>query len=228
MCGRYTLRVDAETLQLAFDLTHIPAEYAPRYNIAPTQRVPIIREQGVREMQFVQWGLVPSWAKDRSIAHQLINARAETLLEKPSFREAAKARRCLIPCDGFYEWEKTGTAKIPHYIRFADERVFALAGLWETWKSPKGETVETCTIVTTEPNDLIKPFHHRMAVIVPPQEYDVWLNEASHPAQYMDLLQTHSADDMLAYPVATAVNSPHADTPDLIMPYQPPRQTALF
>lgn len=228
MCGRYTLRADAVTLQRAFNLPEPPADHTPRYNIAPTQRVPIVRANGTRTLAYVQWGLVPSWAKDRSGAHQLINARAETLREKPSFREAFKLRRCLVPCDGFYEWEKTTPAKTPHYIHFADNRVFALAGLWETWRDPQGELLESCTIITTEPNALIQPLHHRMAVILDPSDYAAWLGSDTPLEVCVALLRTHSGEGMRTYPVSPAVNSPNVDTPDLIVPYQPPRQAALF
>ncbi len=228
MCGRYTLRADAPTLQRAFNLPELPAEHAPRYNIAPTQRVPIVRVNGVRTLAYVQWGLVPSWAKDRSGAHQRINARAETLQEKPSFRQAFKLRRCLVPCDGFYEWDKSTPAKTPHFIHFADHRVFALAGLWETWLSPQGERLESCTIITTEPNALIAPLHHRMAVILAPQDYDTWLNPETPLEACAALLRPHSAADMCAYPVSPAVSNPNVDTPDLIAPYQPPRQATLL
>lgn len=228
MCGRYTLTASAETLQLHFHLEDLPPNYAPRYNIAPTQPVSIITSDLPGTFTWVQWGLIPSWSKDPAIAHKLINARAETVDEKPSFRSAFKYRRCLIPADGFYEWKKDGKLKRPHYIFLKDRQVFAFAGLWERWNSPTGDEVLTCTILTTEPNETIKPLHHRMAVILEPEQYGDWLNTDT-PAPVLKSMLASSPDGRLdLYEVSSAVNSPLSDHPDLIQPMQPPAQQNLF
>jgi putative SOS response-associated peptidase YedK len=227
MCGRYTLTASPETIQQTFDLPSTPP-VQPRYNIAPTQPMLIVKGNGLtRNFDFVSWGLVPSWAKDLSGASQLINARSETLEEKPSFKNAFKYRRCIVPADGFYEWAKSGD-KLPKYIHFADRRVFGLAGLWETWTSPHGDAVLTSTIITTEPNELIKPFHHRMAVILRPEDYETWLDPKAPPEVLKALLNIYPADEMRYFDVSTKVNSANIESSDLIEPYVPPKQQTLF
>src|SRR5579859_1832017 len=179
MCGRFTLRASPAAVQEAFQLDEEP-RIEPRYNIAPTQHVFAVRsEQGKPEPVFFRWGLIPSWAKDPKIAYTLINARSETAAEKPSFRAAFKARRCLIPADGFYEWLKEGKAKKPMRFTLRDEQLFAFAGLWERWMSPQGPAVQTFTILTTGSNELIRPLHERMPVILDPVRYLDWLNPAT-------------------------------------------------
>lgn len=213
MCGRYTLTVDAAVLAEFFELEPL-TELEPRYNIAPTQKVPIVRPGygRAREWASVRWGLIPSWAKDPSIGARLINARAETAADKPSFRAAFKHRRCLVPADGFYEWVKLAGGKQPHHIRFADRRPFAFAGLWERWSPPGGEAIESCTILTTTPNELIAGLHDRMPVILPRDRFAAWLAEGPLPTlAAAELLVPHPAEGMEAVPVSKWVNSPRND-----------------
>lgn len=229
MCGRFTLTADLNAIQQAFDLDPITGAFYPRYNIAPSQPVAIITNHEPKQLTYVQWGLIPSWAKDPKIGNKLINARSETAAEKPSFRSAFKRRRCLIPADGFFEWSKQGKKKVPMYIHLDGNSVFAFAGLWETWHSPDGGELQTCTILTTEPNELIKPLHHRMAVILEPDTYDTWLSPDELPADaLMPLLTAYPADKMHVYPVSTQVNSPANDDPSVIEPFDSPHQQTMF
>ena len=218
MCGRFALIVDASVLADVFDVDP-PRELQPRFNIAPTQTIPIVRsgKERPRELALVRWGLVPSWAKDEKIGARMINARGETVAEKPSFRSAVKTRRCLIPADGFYEWVRTGEAKQPHFVHFGDARPFAFAGLWERWHKEPGEPLETCTIITTTPNELLTDLHHRMPVILPPDRYGEWLDPRPLvPERLQNLLVPHPAEGMEAYPVSTYVNKPVNDSPECI------------
>ena len=228
MCGRYTLTADASALQMQFNLDALPPVLAPRYNIAPTQPVPIVSSAAPRELSFVTWGLIPSWSKDPSIASKLINARGETVAEKPSFRSAFKHRRCLIPADGFFEWSKAKGSKSPYFVHLANRQVFAFAGLWEVWNSPHGDEVHTCTIITTEPNSLIRPLHNRMAVILPAEAYETWLDPATPAPVLQDLLSPYPEEGMDYYEVSPLVNSPANDLPEILEPYQPPSQPSLF
>lgn len=230
MCGRYTLTAEPEVIQHTFQLDAVSVDLMPRYNIAPTQIVPVIANESPKELTMMRWGLIPSWAKDAAIGSSLINARAETLAEKPSFRSAYKKRRCLIPADGFYEWAKQGKgAKQPMYIRLNDQSVFAFAGLWEVWKDPNGDWVQSCTIITTEPNDVIKPLHHRMAVILDPSDYEKWLSpEALSPEELAPLLRQIPADKLSVFPVSPLVNNVRNDDPRLIEPLVPPEQLNLM
>ncbi|PJF30139.1 MAG: hypothetical protein CUN52_04850 [Phototrophicales bacterium] len=231
MCGRFVLATDAQSLQTHFQLDIIPEGFViARYNIAPTQPVIVITNTAPKTLTLQKWGLIPSWSKDPSIASSLINARAETLHEKPSFRTAFKRRRCLIPATGFYEWGKgEGKTKQPYYIHLADNQIFAFAGLWETWHSPDGDMVETCTIITTEPNDLIRPLHHRMAVILDPHDYELWLSpDELPPSALMPLLNPYPQEDMRYHPVSSLVNNVRNDSPECIKPFVPPDQSALF
>ena len=225
MCGRFALMTSTEQLAMQFDVPETAVNAlppsVPRYNIAPTQPVAAIRlaENGQREFTFFRWGLVPSWAKDLNIGSRMINARSETVAEKPSFRTAFKRRRCLIPADGFYEWQKQGSGKQPMFIRPVAERPFALAGLWEVWRDPDGSALQTCTILTTTPNELMAPIHNRMPVIVEPEDFDLWLNPEPNPEQGLHLLRPYPAEKMTAYPVSTTVNNPRNDVPDCIQPF---------
>jgi putative SOS response-associated peptidase YedK len=228
MCGRYTLTASPEAVQQAFNLDSVPVGLAPRYNIAPTQPIPVITNQSPHALTFVTWGLIPSWAKDVSMAAQLINARAETLAEKPSFRSAYKYRRCLIPADGFYEWLKEGKTKRPQYIYRRDRALFAFAGLWERWQSPDGSEILSATIITTEPNATVAPLHHRMAVILDPADYAAWLDTSTKPAVLQAMLRP-APDDLLTYhEVSPLVNDARADVPEMIEPYKPLSQSTLF
>jgi putative SOS response-associated peptidase YedK len=234
MCGRYTLFVDQEDLEERFD-ARFAEPFSPRYNAAPGQRLPVITNDEPETIRRLEWGLVPSWADDDD--NGLINARAETLSEKPSFRTAYERRRCLVLADGFYEWVETeeGDGKQPYRVAFEDDRPFAMAGLWERWEpettqtgldafgggTDDGETetdgpLETFTIVTTEPNELVADLHHRMAAILEPDREREWLT-ADDPG---DCLEPRSADGLRAYPVSTAVNSPATDEPSLVDPLE--------
>jgi len=227
MCGRYTLHHQAEEVAERFGAAPIIELAPPRFNIAPSQVVPVIIQgdwqTDHREMVGCKWGLVPFWAKDPAIGNKLINAKAETLAEKPSFKHALAKRRCLVPADGFYEWQKKGKAPSqPMYIRRRDGGLFAFAGLWEEWKAPDGEKLRTCTIITTEPNELISQFHHRMAVILRPEEEDAWLDLKNGPADVLPLLKPYDAPDaedaLEAFPVSRAVNSPSFEDAACIAP----------
>ncbi len=220
MCGRYTLTVDASLLAELFELDP-PTELRPRYNIAPTQKVPIVRATQAtgREWAEVRWGLIPFWAKDETIGNRLINARAESAADKPSFRSAFKHRRCLVPADGFFEWATTGDGKQPYHIRFADRRPFAFAGLWERWSADNEPTVESCTILTTKPNELVADLHDRMPVILPAARFADWLVDGPLSSDAAEaLLLPHPPDGMEAVPVSTRVNSPRHDDPDCLEP----------
>jgi len=217
MCGRYELHTQPAALALAFGVP-FPPHMRPRYNIAPMQDVPVIRRTpaGERELVDVRWGLVPRWAKDPAIGNRMINARAETLADKPSFRTALKKHRCLIPADGFYEWKQTPSgAKQPIHIGMKDHSPFAFAGLLERWLSPAGEVLDTCTIITTQSNALLSPLHDRMPVIVAPVAFDRWLDVANDDTAA--LFAPYPADAMTYYPVSTRVNSVRNDDAKLIL-----------
>jgi putative SOS response-associated peptidase YedK len=218
MCGRYELHTNPAAIALAFGLEY-PPDIRPRYNIAPMQMVPIVRvnAEGVRELQQVRWGLVPRWAKDPSIGARMINARGETLAAKSSFRTAYRRHRCLLPADGFYEWKATATgAKQPMLIGLRGGGPFGLAGLYERWLSPGGEPLDTCTIVTTGANALLRRLHDRMPVIVPPEAYARWLDPAEpDPA---DLIAPFPAERMTWWPVSTRVNGVKHDDAACIEP----------
>jgi putative SOS response-associated peptidase YedK len=215
MCGRFNLRVNPALLAEIFQLTREP-DIHPRYNIAPTQQVAVVRRADVgRELSMLRWGLVPSWAKDVKIGNSLINARAETVATKPAFRAAFKARRCLIPATGFYEWKKTGKAKQPFHIEMKDGQPFAFAGLWEFWKGD-GEPIESCTIITGEPNEVARGIHDRMPVILPEEEYDRWLDLKAPADALQELFVPYPAAEMHGAPISTRVNSPRYDGPECL------------
>ena len=222
MCGRFTLTADPADLQEAFQWVNFGnANITPRYNIAPTQGIPVVTNNGENKLDFFTWGLVPFWAKDPSIGSRMINARSETLAEKPSFRNAYKRRRCLVLADGFYEWQKTlnSKVKIPTYIRMKDGAPFAFAGLWENWNSPDGSQILSTTIITTNPNQLIAPIHNRMPVIIPKDSYQTWLTTSEiKPEEMNPLLCPYDHTLMDAYQVSRLVNSPKNETPDCIRP----------
>ncbi len=216
MCGRYTLKTPVEALAERFGIE--PAHAASSYNIAPTQEVAaVLSENGVRALEMLRWGLIPSWADDPQIGSRMINARAETVPEKPSFRRAFRSRRCLILADGFYEWRKTGGGKQPHYIRMEDGSPFAFAGLWESWKN--GREIRSCAIITTGANELVGEIHDRMPVILHPEDYDLWLNpDFDEKDPLATLLKPYPANEMEAYPVSRYVNSPSNDDPGCVQP----------
>lgn len=217
MCGRFTLRTPKERIKREFQLQGEPSVEA-RYNISPSQNILAVRQNiDGREAAELKWGLIPSWSKDASIGSRLINARSETVLEKPSFREAFKKRRCIIPADGFYEWARIGGKKQPYYFRLRDEHLFGFAGLWDRWKRQDGEVIESCTILTTEANEILAPVHDRMPVILNPDTYDLWLNEDSRNAESLkELLQPFPDSEMIGYAVSTQVNSPQAHGDSLV------------
>ena len=226
MCGRYTLtkaahlRLKLEEAGYHFDeFSH--TRFAPRFNVAPTQRVPVILNESPKKVSIAKWGLLPFWVKDEKIGASMINARCESVATKPAFRSAFKKRRCLIPADGFYEWAKTTAGKIPNWFRMADERVFYFAGLWETWNNPSGEKVRTCSIVTTGPNELVAPFHDRMPVILPPEGETVWMDAQSSVEALEGLLRPFAAPLMNATVVSTEVNKAANDYPELVAPLPP-------
>ena len=223
MCGRFSQGTPADILAQLFQLADIPS-WTPRYNIAPTQLVPTVvvtSEHPSRQFRAWRWGLIPSWAKDPSIGSRMINAQAETASTKPAFRAAFRRRRCLMLADGFYEWQQLGRRKQPFHVRMRDGTPFAFAGLREHWKGPDGAAIDSCTLLTTEPNDLIRTFHHRMPVILDPKEYDLWLDPGiQEPQRLQPLLRPYSSDDLAAYPVSTRVNNPANDTPDCIQPLE--------
>ena len=221
MCGRFTLTVNPADLQDAFSNYSFPEKFAPRFNIAPTQPVLAIPNDDKFRADFFVWGLIPMWAKDPSIGSRLINARGETLAEKPSFRGGYKYKRCLIVADGFYEWKAFGEkkSKSPYFIHMKDRKPFAMAGLWDTWEGPDGSSIKTCTIITTQPNDLMALIHDRMPVILHPRDYAKWLNPAPQtPENLQPLIKPFPADDMSAYPVSTLVNKTTNDKPELVVP----------
>lgn len=216
MCGRYELHTHPAAVALLFGLPYPPA-IAPRYNIAPTQDVPVVRvnRSGERELAQVRWGLVPRWAKDPSIGARLINARAETVADKPAFRMALRRHRCLLPSDGFYEWKTVpGAGKQPMHIGMKDDEPFALAGLMERWLSPAGEVLDTCAIVTTEANSLLAPLHDRMPLIIAREDYERWLDTAED--EVTDLLRPYPSEAMTFYPVSTRVNAVRNDDATLV------------
>ncbi|MEO1393784.1 MAG: SOS response-associated peptidase [Cyanobacteria bacterium J06634_5] len=222
MCGRFTQTQSGEAIAQAFDLSTVP-KTQPRYNIAPTQIIEAIAQPDKdREYRLFKWGLVPSWSKDPTIGNRMFNARAETVAEKPSFRAPFKRRRCLILADGFYEWRREGKQKQPYYIQVTQQdkpSLFGFAGLWEKWEGSEGSYLETCTILTTEPNELMSPIHNRMPVIIHPDDYDLWLDSALQDGQHLQhLLRPYDAEEMQRYPVSKTVNNARNETPECIEP----------
>lgn len=214
MCGRFALYSDAFTLARQFEANALP-ELRPRYNIAPTQNIPIVRETGEKRcFALARWGLVPHWAKAIDFGFSTINARSETVASKPAFRSAFRQRRCLIPADGYYEWQTIPSSKTkqPWFIALGDREPMALAGLWEQWRSPEGEELESCTIIVTDANDLMKPIHDRMPVILAPEDWDTWLTPENKDTQALqNLLKPYPSEGIVAWMVSTLVNSPRND-----------------
>lgn len=235
MCGRFSKTKDLSELEKAVEFVCQFAYFAPRYNIAPRQQVPVIaKEKGRCVAKLMRWGLIPSWAKDESIGDKLINARAETLTEKASFRKPFDVRRCLIPADGFYEWQRNQTPKIPFRFTMKGDGMFCFAGLWERWVKPvardefvfddlcdepaQGRTVETFTIITTEANEMMKPVHDRMPVILHPEHYRWWIDEERKGKDLQVLLRPYPAEDMDCCKVSTIVNNAKNDSPECVKP----------
>jgi putative SOS response-associated peptidase YedK len=218
MCGRFAI---AYTMGLfaRFGVKESAPDFEARYNIAPTQTVPIILKDGARKAVMMRWGLVPFWAKDPKIGNRLINARAETAATRPAFRASLKKRRCLVPATGFYEWRMDGKTKTPFYAHMKDDSLFGLAGVYDRWTKPDGEPLMTFTILTTEPNSLMDKIHNRMPVILDREEEDTWLNPGEIPSKVLtDLFRPCPAKSMSAFQVSKAVNNPRNDAPELIKP----------
>jgi len=221
MCGRFTLTVNPAEISETFSRYTFPQNFAPRFNIAPSQPVLAIPNDDRNTADFFVWGLIPMWAKDPGIGNRLINARGETLEEKPAFRGSLKYKRCLILADGFYEWKGADGKKVktPFFIHMKDRKPFAFAGLWDSWTSPDGSLINSCTIITTEPNELTGIIHNRMPVILHTRDYAKWLNPSPQtPDQLKPLIKPFPADLMDAYPVSTLVNTPANDRPELVVP----------
>lgn len=230
MCGRYSIGTTPDVLAAVFKLATAPPPslFEPRYNIAPTQLAPVIRmdEDGCISMDLLKWGLIPSWADDPAIGNRMINARAETAAEKPAFRKAFAKRRCLIPADAFYEWKKVGTKKHPYAIRMRDGQPFAIAGLWETWRPKSADRndaeIESFTILTIEPNELVKDLHNRMPAILDPADYARWLDPLCNDVPtLMRVLRPPPSEQMVAYPVNPRMNRPEHEGPDCLTPMKP-------
>ena len=233
MCGRYRLSRRKQLVDEYFDSVSDEPDWAPRYNIAPTQPAPVIRQhpkEPVRQLSLMRWGLIPSWAKDSSGAAQMINARSETASTKPAFRDALKSRRCLIPADGFYEWMRTGKTKQPYCFEVNDGQLFAFAGIWDRWKDPSGQWVKTCSILTTPPNAVTSPVHDRMPGILDPDSYDLWLDpRMTNLAAASELLKPYDARLMRCYPVSARINRVANDDEECSRPVELAlTQTRLF
>ena len=212
MCGRYRLSRRKQIIEEHFDSVSGEEDWSPRYNVAPTQPIPVIRQhpqEPIRQLSLMRWGLIPSsWAKDSSVAASMINARSETAATKPAFRDALKSRRCLMPADGFYEWMRTGKAKQPYCFEVGQGELFAFAGIWDRWKDPSGQWVKSCSILTTTPNAVTSAVHDRMPVILDPDSYELWLDPGmQNVAAASDLLRPYNARLMQCYPVSTRINS---------------------
>lgn len=219
MCGRYTITVTMEELMVRYfanDSTII--HYAPKYNAAPMQQIPAVINTGsINKLGELRWGLVPSWAKDNKIGSKMINARAESLLEKPSFKRLVSSRRCIIPSDGFYEWKVQGSSKQPMRIVMRDGGIFSMAGLYDIWMDPEGNKLSTCTIITTTPNELMAEIHNRMPVILKPEDETEWLDRGNQDTtSLIKLLKPYDQQLMRAYPVSMAVGNVRNDAKELI------------
>jgi putative SOS response-associated peptidase YedK len=218
MCGRFAQITPINDLIEEYEIDRNLSDLGPRYNIAPGQEISaIIIDEGKKIVKF-KWGLIPSWAKDPSIGHKLINARAETIREKPSFRNSFKRRRCLILADGFYEWKTEGREKIPVYVKLKSGAPFTLAGMYDFWKSPEGQTIGTCTIITTEANEMFSAIHNRMPVIIKKNDHKVWLDLAQDDQMLLPFLGPIDQNEIEFYEVSKLVNSPKNDSPDCIVP----------
>ena len=221
MCGRFSNHHSEAEVVARFGVGAVVFASPPRYNAAPSQMISAIVENGERKLVGLKWGLVPSWAKDPAVGNRMINAKAETLAEKPSFKRVLAERRCLIPADGFYEWKATGEGKQPYHFRRRDGGLFAFAGLWDEWRSPEGETLRTCTIVTVAPNELLAPIHDRMPSILKRKDEAAWLDPKGRDARAaLGLLRPYPDDDFECYPVSRGVNSPRGDDPSFIEPFK--------
>jgi len=220
MCGRFTLTLDPGELQELLDLGPFAHIVQPRYNIAPSQPIPIVKDSQKREVQLYRWGLVPSWADDPNIGNRMINARSETAHEKPSFRAAFKRRRCLVLADGFFEWraDQKGAPKTPYLFKLKNDYPFTFAGLYEHWQAPQGGELHTCTILTCQPNDLVKDYHNRMPVMLGEEARWHWLANDADENALLGLLTPYPAEEMKCYAVSREVNTPSNDRPEILEP----------
>jgi len=219
MCGRFILTLEASQLEQEFGIRELPPDWQPRYNVAPTQPVAVVASEE-RRIEWMRWGLIPSWAKDPAIGNRLINARAETLTEKPSFRKAFQTRRCLILSNGFFEWHRPaekGKKAVPYLFQRKNEQPFAFAGLWETWKTPEGDWLRSCTLITCKANELVGQIHDRMPVMLDGTQAWSWMQPGAG-VDPLSLLVPYPAEEMKAHPVSTLVSRPGVDTPDIIKP----------
>lgn len=219
MCGRFVCKSDLRDFAKLVNASIGQCDYKPSFNISPRKPVAVVMEEGEKKLVTMRWGLIPSWAKDESISDKLINARSETIAEKPSFRAAFRERRCLICADGFYEWQETSKGKAPVFIYLTSGKPFFMAGLYEIWKSPSGEEVRSCTIITTAANEMMNPIHTRMPVIVDPEYYEKWLDPSFRDIEVLQsILKPYDPAQMTSHKVTTLVNSPKHNSQDLIAP----------
>lgn len=219
MCGRYSLAARMGALVERFGVREEDVPYSPRYNVAPTQGVLVVTNEEAPRLEVARWGLIPSWAKEEKVGARMINARSETLATSGAFRRPLAKRRCLVLADGFYEWRKEGKTRTPMYFTLASREPFAFAGLWEVWRSPTGEWVRSCTIVTTPPNSLMEPVHNRMPAILAPETEPLWLDQrVQDVAALLPLLLPYPSEAMEAYQVSSFVNSVAHEGPQCILP----------
>ena len=230
MCGRFSMAVDLSAVLRRFLVTRAPQSVPPLYNIAPTHQAPVILNEDGRVLELLRWGLIPSWSKDPAIGYKMINARAETLTEKASFKRPFQRQRCLVPADGFYEWKFTRTAqgKIPIRIRLKSQAPFAMAGLWDRWKDPHGKEIKSFTIITTEANEALQPIHDRMPVILRPEGEEAWLDPKAEAKHLVAALRPYPEEELEAYAVSKLINDPTVNRPDCIAPAVPPKGPTLF
>ena len=223
MCGRFTATFEFSDIRVRWNLDCDLPHYTPRFNVAPetSPNIPvIIRQKGVNKCRPMQWGLIPSWAKDPTIGNRMINARAESLIEKPAFKDLVGSRRCIIPADGFYEWRKEGRRKVPMWVHLKSKKPFALAGLWDVWRKPDGKKIESFTIITTEPNELIETLHNQMPAILRAEDEEEWLDATRTSfAKAQSLLKPFPPELMDAHDVSPVVNSARYDGPECIQPF---------
>jgi putative SOS response-associated peptidase YedK len=216
MCGRFVRDCSIPDIAEEFGVEEPPFDLPPSYNVAPGQQTPIIISSGNKKLVSCRWGFIPSWAKDPKTGYRMINARADTVAQKPAFRSAYKNARALVPANGFYEWKKDGSEKVPFYIRLKSRKPFGFAGLYSIWSSPGGEQICTCTIITTDANQLLEPVHDRMPVIIRKQDEDLWLDPSANSNDLHSLLTSYEAGDMECYNVSRLVNSPANNSPECI------------
>ncbi len=220
MCGRFTITLAADEVHEQLELGELPHDWQPRYNVAPSQPVAAVLDAASREVEWLRWGLIPFWAKDMDIGNRLINARSETVTEKPSFRQAFAQRRCLILADGFYEWQRSKEKKgpsVPYHFHRKDRAPFAFAGLWERWRNPEGGELRSCTILTTAANGVVAPVHDRMPVMLSGADLWAWLAPGK-PEEHLALLKPYPEDWMDRFPVSPVVNNPGRDVPECAQP----------